>query len=140
MKKIVCVILLCLSCVYGGGDEGFSMMLAKENIKNLRALGIGYCLGYDVEKLYDEFSMSWPKLDVDESARNAIINEVKNAVDTQKKKLTTTKRKDDEKEPLFKNCFIIDSIGCRERIQRIAEKYCVKNCSRIDKLRNWCKY
>lgn len=57
MKKIVCVILLCLSCVYGGGDEGLSILKAKNNIKYLKALGIGYCLGYDVEKLYDELKI-----------------------------------------------------------------------------------
>ena len=57
MKKIVCVILLCLSYVYGGGDEGLSILKAKNNIKYLKALGIGYCLGYDVEKLYDELKI-----------------------------------------------------------------------------------
>lgn len=57
MKKIICVILLCLSCVYGGGDEGLSILKAKNNIKYLKALGIGYCLGYDVEKLYDELKI-----------------------------------------------------------------------------------
>ena len=140
MKKIVCVILLCLSCVYGGGDEGLSILKAKNNIKYLKALGIGYCLGYDVEKLYDEFSMSWPKLDVDESARNAIINEIKALVDTEKSKLIKPTRKYDETALLFHDCFFIDSIGYREAIQRIAEKYCVKNCSSIEQLRNWCRY
>ena len=51
------MILLCLSCVYGGGDEGLSILKAKNNIKYLKALGIGYCLGYDVEKLYDELKI-----------------------------------------------------------------------------------
>ena len=105
MKKIICVILLCLSCVYGGGDEGLSILKAKNNIKYLKALGIGYCLGYDVEKLYDEFSMSWPKLDVDESARNAIINEIKALVDTEKSKLIKPTRKYDETALLFHDCF-----------------------------------
>ena len=57
MKKIICVILLCLSYVYGGSDEGLSILKAKNNIKYLKALGIGYCLGYDVEKLYDELKI-----------------------------------------------------------------------------------
>ena len=45
------MILLCLSCVYGGGDEGLSILKAKNNIKYLKALG------YDVEKLYDELKI-----------------------------------------------------------------------------------
>ena len=48
MKKIICVMVLCVFCVYGGGDEGLSILKAKNNIKYLKALGIGYCLGYDV--------------------------------------------------------------------------------------------
>lgn len=57
MKKIICVMVLCVFCVYGGGDEGLSILKAKNNIKYLKALGIGYCLGYDVEKLYDELKI-----------------------------------------------------------------------------------
>ena len=51
MKKIICVMVLCVFCVYGGGDEGLSILKAKNNIKYLKALGIGYCLGYDVKTI-----------------------------------------------------------------------------------------
>ena len=135
MKRVIIVLCLCLSCVYGGGGGEMRMILAKKNIKNLRALGIGYCLGYNVEKLYNELKM-W--LDVDESADNAIINEIKSAVDIEKKKLITPKRKYDETALLFNDCFFIDSIGYRKEIQRIAEKYCVRDCSAIKQLKNWC--
>ena len=136
MKKIVCVILLCASCVYGGGDDGVSIMLAKQSIKSLRALGIGYCLGYDTEKLYDEFQ-KW--IDTNEADRNNVIDEIKAIVDTDKSIFIKPTRKYD-KTALFEVCFLIDGAEYREAIQHIAEKYCVKRCREIKHFRDTCTY
>ncbi len=137
MKKIICVmLLLCVSCVYGGGEGDFgSEQIAKEYVKYLRMAGIGYCLGYDIEKLYDEFKMSWSK-HVDKSARNAIINEIKDIADAQKGDLLPPNRKYDETALLFLNCFLMDYIEYRQAIQHIAEKYCVENCDALRRLRD----
>ena len=47
---------MCFLCIWWR-REGLSILKAKNNIKYLKALGIGYCLGYDVEKLYDELKI-----------------------------------------------------------------------------------
>ena len=134
MKKIICVMLLFVSCVYGGGEEFDSVQIAKVYVKNLRTLGMGYCLGYDVEKLYDE--MSWFK-HVDKSARNAIISEIKDIADTQKGDVPPPSHREyDETGLLFINCFLMDHLKYREAMQHIAEKYCVKNCDAVRGLRD----
>ena len=129
MRKIICVMLLFVSCVYGSSDEiGNNVQKAGVYVKNLSTVGIGYCLGYDIGKLYDEFEMSWFK-HVDKSARNAIISEIKDVVDTHKQKSEPPhNRKYDETARLFINCFLMDYREYRRAMQHIAEKYCVENC------------
>ena len=51
MRKIICIMALCLSCMYTKGvNVGLDDLIAKDNMLYLRTLGIGYCLGYDIEK------------------------------------------------------------------------------------------
>ena len=98
--------------------------------------GWDICLGYDVEKLYDEFQ-KW--IDINKADRNNVIDEIKAIVDTKKSIFIKPTRKYDET-ALFEVCFLIDATGYREAIQHIAEKYCIERCSEIKRFKNWCSY
>lgn len=147
MKKIVCVMVLCVSCVYSSELE--IIIRKQDNIDSIKALGIGYCLGYDVEKLYDE-GVTPILLGFDDNERNNIINEIKAVIDTinkeflkyeanAKKKLlkfkkdlkyeTSTKNVRHSAETrLFYTCFnIYKSYMYEKEIERIVKKYC-KDC------------
>ena len=147
MKKIVCVMVLCVSYVYSSEPE--ITIREQDNIDSIKALGIGYCLGYDVEKLYDE-GVTPILLGFDDNERNNIINEIKAVIDTinkeflkyeanAKKELskfkkdlkyeTSTKNVRHSAETrLFYDCFIIyKSYTYEKEVERIVKKYC-KDC------------
>lgn len=114
---------LCLSCVYTKGvNVGLDDLIAKDNILYLRTLGIGYCLGYDIEKLYDSLE-HW--FLVEDSERYKVINEIKAYIDTAKTTFSKYREGYDESAELFNKCFFIFySYEYKDEIMRIAKKYC----------------
>ncbi|AQQ59242.1 MAG: hypothetical protein SPJ83_02180 [Helicobacter sp.] len=149
MKKVLVALCFCLSCVYSSSDRyNMSLQLhllkAREYIDALRSLGVGYCLGYDIEKLYDE-AILW--FGFDDSKRNDVINEIKMLINTQKIEFVKPKRKYDEKAQLFHNCFLMyNSSVYQDEIENIAKKYCknaevCENIKRLTERKIWkdCK-
>lgn len=130
MKKIVCVMVLCVSCVYSSELE--IIIRKQDNIDSIKALGIGYCLGYDVEKLYDE-GVTPILLGFDDNERNNIINEIKAAIDTINKEFLKYEAnaknvRHSAETRLFYDCFIIyKSYTYEKEVERIVKKYC-KDC------------
>ena len=149
MKKITCVILLCVFCAQSSEPE--ITIRKQDNIDSIKALGIGYCLGYDVGKLYDE-GVTPILLGFDDNKRNNIINEIKAVIDTinkevlkyeanAKKELSKFKKevlkyeanaknvRHSAETGLFYDCFIIyKSYTYEKEIERITNKYCNRYC------------